>query len=61
MLSDVGGGGLASVSDVQSLVFILKKNEFVTESYVIGRNSSVGLWHQTTKSFFNDTIALFMG
>ena len=28
VLSDVGGGGLASVLDVQSLFFLLKKIEF---------------------------------
>ena len=52
MLSDVGGGGLASVMDVQSLFVLLKK---------FGFSPWPGMLSQTVKPSFDDTIALFVG
>ena len=68
MLSDVGGGGLASVLDVQSLFFLLKKLDLRhdqilcwAKQYIIDNKSSFWLWRQTVKPSFNNTIALFVG
>ena len=65
MLSDVGGGGLASVLDVQSLFFLLKKLDLRhdqiscwAKQYII--DNKFWLWRQTVKASFNNTIALFV-
>ena len=44
VLSDVGGGGLASVLDVQSLFFLLKKIEFAPWPDIM-HNNIIYYWH----------------
>ena len=75
MLSDVGGGGgegggrggwVASVLNVQSLFFLLKKFGFssrpdMLSTNIFTRNLTIdSVVRQTVKPSFNGTVALFM-
>ena len=66
MLSHVGEWGLASVLDVQSLIFFTKENWIwaVTRHHannILTRNFPFCSCRQTVKPSFDDAIALFVG
>ena len=62
MLSDLGGGELVSVLDVQSEFFLLKKSGFGPwPDFMVIIYYWLEFWRQTVKPSFNDSIALFVG